>query len=175
MEGECWEIRQIRKPYGPVRRLQGLILERINESKGGGGCHLHSVLKRQKPKAPNRNVNCARAGRTGTQNPLLPFLDPLSTPTLSIPLHNEALRLVEMDSSPLNCTQYPRPGSIPIPLDLAKFPETRPLPPPLPPLAIGGRQGGHTGERGFPGRAGFSVVLLGHVAELRIDCHAKGG
>lgn len=53
----------------------GLISERINESKGGGVSSL-LCFERQKPKAPNRNVNGAGAGRTGTHNPLLPFLDP---------------------------------------------------------------------------------------------------
>lgn len=35
MEGECWQIRKIRKPYGPVTGgSPGLIPIRINESEG---------------------------------------------------------------------------------------------------------------------------------------------
>lgn len=109
----------------------GLILERINESKGVGR-HPSPVLRRQKPKAPNRDVNCVEAGRTGTQNPPLPFRDP-EPPIPSFPSHNKALRLVEMDphlhTAPDACRIWILP---PTRLDPTKYPETRPLPPPFP-------------------------------------------
>lgn len=104
-------------------------------------------------------MNCTETGKTGTQNPLLPFLGsfPICPPLFTT---KPFFRLVEMDPQFLNCTHPPRPSGfgvwdlgLPLPLlDLAKFPEASPLPPPSPPLPIGGHQGGYTGERGFPGR-----------------------
>lgn len=45
MEGECFKIREIRKPYGPVTGgSPGLIPIRINESEGGS----HKVLSLEK-------------------------------------------------------------------------------------------------------------------------------
>lgn len=58
MEGECFKIREIRKPYGPVTGgSPGLIPIRINESEGGS----HKVLSLEKAGPLKRlcgHVNC---------------------------------------------------------------------------------------------------------------------
>lgn len=113
------------------------------------GRPLCSALRRQKPKAPNRNVNCAEAGRTGTQNPLLPFLDPApqSCPSLVTTRPSGWWKWTPIS------TLHPMPagsGSCPLPptpLDLTKFPATRPLPPPRPPWPLVAAQVGARGER----------------------------